>query len=90
MIAGPLTDESDIRGVLIFRAQSVEEAKAWANADPAVTSGHLIVEMHPCPAKAVSDGAQSLDIPGFHKMMKDLQPYIGLWKGAREAEMAVQ
>ena len=47
IIAGPLSDEAEIRGVLIFRAPSVEEAKAWAHADPAVTSGHLIVEMHP-------------------------------------------
>ena len=47
MIAGPLTDDQDIRGVYIFRAPSADEAKAWAAADPAVAAGHLVVEMHP-------------------------------------------
>ena len=47
MIAGPLTDDGEIRGVFIFRAQSANEAKAWAEDDPAVAAGHLVVEMHP-------------------------------------------
>jgi len=47
IIAGPLGDDGEIRGIYIFRAPSAEEAKAWANADPAVASGHLIAEMHP-------------------------------------------
>lgn len=46
-IAGPLTDEGDFRGVYIFRAQSADQAKAWAETDPAVAAGHLVVEMHP-------------------------------------------
>ncbi len=60
---------------------------ALARAGVAIGADGLIVEMHPCPAKAVSDGAQSLDIPGFAKMMKDLKPYVALWKQAREEEM---
>ena len=47
MIAGPMTDDGEIRGVYIFRAQSAEEAKAWAEGDPAVAAGHLVAEMHP-------------------------------------------
>jgi uncharacterized protein YciI len=47
MIAGPLTDDGEIRGIYIFRAQSADEAKAWAEGDPAVAAGHLIAEMHP-------------------------------------------
>ena len=43
----------------------------------------LILEVHPCPEKAVSDGAQSLTIQGFRDLMRDLQPYIRLWKDAR-------
>lgn len=45
--AGPLTDDGDIRGIYIFRAPSADEAKAWANDDPAVVAGHLVAEMHP-------------------------------------------
>jgi len=43
----------------------------------------LIVEVHPCPEKAISDGAQSLTLNDFSKMMRALQPYIELWKEAR-------
>ncbi len=32
----------------------------------------LMVEVHPCPERALSDGPQSLDLPGFAEMMKDL------------------
>jgi uncharacterized protein YciI len=47
IIAGPFTDDGEIIGVFIFRAASAAEAKAWAEADPSVASGHYIVEMHP-------------------------------------------
>ena len=32
----------------------------------------LIVEVHPCPERALSDGPQSLDLPGFETLMKEL------------------
>jgi len=32
----------------------------------------LIVEVHPCPERALSDGPQSLDLPGFENLMKGL------------------
>jgi 3-deoxy-7-phosphoheptulonate synthase len=54
----------------------------------AVGADGLIVEVHPAPEKAISDGAQSLDIPQFQKMMKELEPYIGLWKASRPKEAA--
>jgi uncharacterized protein len=47
LAAGPITDDGDIRGIYIFRAPSAADAKAWANEDPAVISGHLVAEMHP-------------------------------------------
>ena len=59
MIGGPLSDDKDIRGVGIFRASSLEEAKSWAAADPAVAAGHLIVEMHPWWAEDVLKKAAS-------------------------------
>jgi 3-deoxy-7-phosphoheptulonate synthase len=61
---------------------------ALARAGVAVGADGLIVEMHPQPEKAVSDGAQSLDPKQFAKMMADLKPYIALWKQARMAETA--
>jgi 3-deoxy-7-phosphoheptulonate synthase len=38
----------------------------------AVGADGLIIEVHPCPERALSDGPQSLDLPGFAQMMKDL------------------
>jgi 3-deoxy-7-phosphoheptulonate synthase len=61
---------------------------ALARAAVAIGADAVIVEVHPCPEKAVSDGAQSLTIEGFGKLMRDLSGYIALWNREREAEMA--
>jgi len=52
----------------------------------AVGADGLLVEVHPCPDKAVSDGAQSLTLEQFATMMQDLAPYLNIWKQARAAE----
>src|SRR5258708_35086191 len=52
-ITGSLNDNGEIRGVYIFRAPSAAEARAWADTDPAVQSGYLVVEMHPWWAEDV-------------------------------------
>jgi 3-deoxy-7-phosphoheptulonate synthase len=56
---------------------------ALCRAAVAVGADGLIVEVHPCPEKAVSDGAQSLTLPDFAAMMRGLAPYIRLWKESR-------
>jgi 3-deoxy-7-phosphoheptulonate synthase len=38
----------------------------------AVGADALIVEVHPCPERALSDGPQSLDIPQFERVMRGL------------------
>jgi 3-deoxy-7-phosphoheptulonate synthase len=58
---------------------------ALSRAAVAVGADGVIVEVHPCPEKAVSDGAQSLTLEGFRKMMAELKPYIALWKESRAA-----
>ncbi len=62
---------------------------ALARAGVAIGADGLIVEVHPCPEKAVSDGAQSLTLAGFRDMMGQLQPYIKLWQGAHMAAAAM-
>ncbi len=64
---------------------------ALSRAAVAIGADGLLVEVHPAPEKAVSDGAQSLDLPQFQRMMDELQPYIQLWQTARmtEAVLAV-
>ena len=44
----------------------------------------LLVEVHPVPEKAMSDGNQSLDFGEFRRMMTDLQPYIELQQESRQ------
>jgi 3-deoxy-7-phosphoheptulonate synthase len=60
-----------------------------ARAGVAIGADGIIVEVHPCPEKAVSDGAQSLTLDGFRQMMRDLKPYIALWQAARSRQAAV-
>ena len=59
---------------------------AVARAGVAIGADGLIIEVHPQPEKAVSDGAQSLTLDQFRAMMQQLKPYIELWKEARLAE----
>jgi 3-deoxy-7-phosphoheptulonate synthase len=47
----------------------------------AVGADGIIVEVHPCPERALSDGPQSLDIPQFERVMRGLseplRPVLG-------------
>jgi 3-deoxy-7-phosphoheptulonate synthase len=61
---------------------------ALSRAAVAVGADGLIVEVHPCPEKAISDGAQSLNLETFGRMMRDLKPYMAMWREARRAEVA--
>jgi 3-deoxy-7-phosphoheptulonate synthase len=44
----------------------------------------LIVEVHPSPDEALSDGIQSLTFGEFRRMMTDLQPYLDLVQSDRQ------
>jgi len=61
---------------------------ALSKAAVAIGADGIIVEVHPNPAKAVSDGAQSLDLPMFRNMMQDMDPYVKIWRQGRVAELA--
>ncbi len=62
---------------------------AVARAGVAIGADGLIVEVHPAPEKAISDGAQSLDLAQFQKMMLELRPYVELWGESRKDRKAV-
>jgi uncharacterized protein YciI len=47
LIAGPFSDGGDLRGMFIFRVETLEEARALAEQDPAVKTGRLVLEWHP-------------------------------------------
>jgi 3-deoxy-7-phosphoheptulonate synthase len=62
---------------------------ALSRAGVAIGADGLIVEIHPNPQKAISDGAQSLDPAMWLQMMRDLQPYLTLWNRERQAQQPV-
>ncbi len=45
---------------------------AMSRAAAAIGADGLIIEVHPCPERALSDGAQSLDFEGFQQVMQSL------------------
>lgn len=49
-----------------------------AKAAVAVGADGLMIEVHPDPSKALSDGPQSLTFDAFDKLMADLKPYVDL------------
>jgi uncharacterized protein YciI len=46
IVAGPFSDGGDLRGMLIFKLNSVDEARALMDADPALKAGRLTLELH--------------------------------------------
>lgn len=47
VVAGPFGDDTNLRGIFVFRVASIDEAKALAETDPAVQAGRLAIDMHP-------------------------------------------
>ena len=49
---------------------------AMSKGSAAMGADALLIEVHPNPAEAWSDGAQQLTIEGFAKLMEELKPFI--------------
>ncbi|WP_020527659.1 YciI family protein [Flexithrix dorotheae] len=47
VLAGPFMDSGEFRGIYIFDVETVEEAKALTESDPAIQAGRLVMELHP-------------------------------------------
>lgn len=47
VMAGPFLDDGELRGIYIFDVDSIEEAKALTETDPAIKAGSLVMELHP-------------------------------------------
>ncbi|MGB8061369.1 MAG: 3-deoxy-7-phosphoheptulonate synthase [Candidatus Sulfotelmatobacter sp.] len=57
---------------------------ALSRAAAVVGADGLLVEVHPSPDEALSDGIQSLTFGEFRRMMADLQPYLDLVQSDRQ------
>jgi uncharacterized protein YciI len=47
IVAGPFLDDQPVEGIFIFNVETIEEAKALTNSDPAIQSGELVMELRP-------------------------------------------
>jgi uncharacterized protein YciI len=47
VVAGPFTDNGELRGIFVFQGVSRDEAEQLAANDPAVQAGRLRIELHP-------------------------------------------
>lgn len=45
--AGPMGNQSELRGIFILSLPTKEEVEEWINQDPAVKTGRLVAEIHP-------------------------------------------
>lgn len=46
-VAGPFLDGGEMKGIYIFNVETVEEARALTETDPAIKAGRLMMELHP-------------------------------------------
>jgi len=47
VVAGPFGDDGTLRGIFVFRVNSIDEARSLAATDPAVQAGRLALQIHP-------------------------------------------
>jgi uncharacterized protein YciI len=59
ILAGPVLDESDLAGVLLISAETIDAALALAQNDPGVRAGRLAVDVRPVLLPAL-DGVRAV------------------------------
>ena len=78
--AVPLARELSHLPIIVDPSQATgrwQLVRPMALAAVAAGAHGLIIEVHPTPNQALSDGAQSLDFESFDRLMQDLRRLLG-------------
>ena len=70
IVAGPFVHDGDIRGIYVFDVQTVEEAQALTETDPAIQQGSLEMELIPWYSSAALMGVNEV-----HKTLSKTNPW---------------
>ncbi|MDX2088658.1 MAG: YciI family protein [Kofleriaceae bacterium] len=62
MVAGPMQDDTDLRGIYVFDVATIAEAEALTKTDPAIAYGSLRMELHPWYGSAALG-----EVPAIHE-----------------------
>lgn len=65
ILAGPFTDDDEVRGIYIFDVATIEEARKLTETDPAIQAGSLIMELKPWYGSAAI-----MIVPDVHKKLE--------------------
>jgi uncharacterized protein YciI len=65
IVAGPFLDDQPVEGIFIFNVETIEEAKALTNTDPAIQSGELVMELRPWYGSAAL-----VEVTGLHQRIQ--------------------
>ena len=77
--AGAIVKKESHLPVIVDPSQGCGRAdlvRALCRGAVALGADGLLVEVHPHPAEALSDGQQQLDFTGFAELLKELQPFF--------------
>ena len=69
VLVGPFLDDGDLRGLFVFDVQSVAEARALTETDPAIAAGRLKMDLHPWYGSAAL-----LDLSAIHRTIAQKSP----------------
>lgn len=69
IMAGPFVqDDSGWRGLYVFNAESIDEARPWVESDPVIKEGEMVAEYHRWYASA-----GLMTMPGIHRRVQPPQ-----------------
>ena len=61
LMAGPFTDDGDLRGLYVFNVETIDDARRLTETDPAIAAGRLVMDLRPWYGSAAL-----MQVPAVH------------------------